>query len=124
MATTKTTNKSALTYVMDTFGAELPADVAAKIQGMIAQFEKKSGAERKPTARQIANAQIKQDILGQMEDNVLYTVSDMLKTFALGDDMTSQRLTAILSQMAEAGTVTRSKEKGKALFTKADEEGV
>ena len=54
-----------------------------------------------------------------MEDNVLYTVGDMLKTFALGEDMTSQRLTAILSQMVEAQTVTKTKEKGKSLFSKA-----
>ena len=117
---TKMTNKNALTYVLDTFGADLPADVAEKLTGMITQLDKKSGAERKPTARQVENAKVKEDILSKMEDNVLYTVGDMLKTFTLGEDMTSQRLTAILSQMVEAGTVTKSKEKGKSLFSKAD----
>ena len=117
---TKMTNKNALTYVLDTFGADLPADVAEKLNGMIAQLDKKSGAERKPTARQVENAKVKEDILSKMEDNVLYTVGDMLKTFALGEDMTSQRLTAILSQMVEAQTVTKTKEKGKSLFSKAD----
>lgn len=116
---TKMTNKNALTYVLDTFGADLPADVAEKLTGMITQLDKKSGAERKPTARQVENAKVKEDILSKMEDNVLYTVGDILKTFALGEDMTSQRLTAILSQMVEAQTVTKSKEKGKSLFSKA-----
>lgn len=116
---TKMTNKNALTYVLDTFGVDLPADVAEKLTGMITQLDKKSGAERKPTARQVENAKVKEDILSKMEDNVLYTVGDMLKTFALGEDMTSQRLTAILSQMVEAQTVTKSKEKGKSLFSKA-----
>lgn len=119
MATIKMTNKNALTYVLDTYGADLPAEVVEKLEGMVTQLEKKSGAERKPTARQLENAKVKEDILSKMEDNVLYTVGDMLKTFALGDDMTSQRLTAILSQMVEAHTVTKSKEKGKSLFSKA-----
>ena len=30
---TKMTNKNALTYVLDTFGADLPADVAEKLNG-------------------------------------------------------------------------------------------
>ena len=115
---TKMTNKNALTYVLETYGDTLPADVTEKLNGMIAQFEKKSGAERKPTARQVENAKIKEDILSKMEDNVLYTVGDILKTFSLGEDMTSQRLTAILSQMVEANDVTKTKEKGKSLFSK------
>ena len=116
---TKMTNKNALTYVLETYGDALPADVTEKLNGMIAQLEKKSGAERKPTARQVENTKIKEDILSKMEDNVLYTVGDILKTFGLGEDMTSQRLTAILSQMVEANDVTKTKEKGKSLFSKA-----
>lgn len=115
---TKMTNKNALTFVLDTYGADLPADVAEKLNGMIAQLEKKAGADRKPTARQVENAKVKEDILSKMEDNVLYVVGDILKTFGLGEDMTSQRLTAILGQMAEAGTVTRTKEKNKTYFSK------
>ena len=115
---TKMTNKNALTFVLDTYGADLPADVAEKLNGMIAQLEKKAGADRKPTARQIENAKVKEDILSKMEDNVLYVVGDILKTFGLDEDMTSQRLTAILGQMAEAGTVTRTKEKNKTYFSK------
>ena len=116
---TKMTNKNALTYVLETYADTLPADVTEKLNGMIAQLEKKSGAARKPTARQVENAKIKEDILSKMEDNVLYTVGDILKTFGLGEDMTSQRLTAILSQMVEANDVTKTKEKGKSFFSKA-----
>ena len=107
---TKMTNKNALTYVLETYGDTLPADVTEKLNGMIAQLEKKSGAERKPTARQVENAKIKEDILSKMEDNVLYTVGEILKTLGLGDAMTSQRLTAILSKIVATNAVPKTTE--------------
>ena len=111
----KTTNKSALQYVLDNY--DVPAEIAAKIQGMITQFEKKSGAERKPTARQVENAKVKEKIAAQMEPNVLYTVGEMLKSFDTTEDMTSQRLSALLSQMVDDGLVEKSKDKNKSLFS-------
>ena len=114
----KMTNKGALQFVLDTY--DVPADVAEKLNAMLAQLEKKSGAERKPTARQVENAKIKDKILSQMEPNVLYTVGEMLKKFDTSEDMTSQRLTALLSQMADDGAVAKTKEKGKSLFSLAE----
>lgn len=116
---TKITNKTALTFVLDTFGDQIPTDIQEKLNGMIAQLEKKSGAERKPTARQVENEKIKTSILDTMEENVLYTVTEMLKTFNLGEDMTSQRLSAILGQMVESGDVVKTKDKNKSLFSLA-----
>ena len=98
----KMTNKGALQFVLDTY--DVPEDVAEKLTSMLTQLEKKSGAERKPTARQVENAKIKDKILSQMEPNVLYTVGEMLKKFDTSEDMTSQRLTALLSQMTEDGS--------------------
>lgn len=113
----KMTNKGALQFVLDNF--DVPADVAEKLSGMITQLEKKSGAERKPTARQQENAKVKESLLSQMEDNVLYKVGEMLKKFTTTEDMTSQRLSQILSQMVEDGTVDRTKEKNNTYFSKA-----
>lgn len=115
MANNKMTNKGALQFVLDNF--DVPADVAEKLTSMVAQLEKKSGAERKPTARQVENAKIKDKIAAQMEPNVLYTVGDMLKTFDTTEDMTSQRLSALLSQMVDDGLVHKDKEKNKSLFS-------
>ena len=114
----KMTNKGALQFVLDTY--DVPEDVAEKLTSMLSQLEKKSGAERKPTARQVENTKIKEKILSQMEQNVLYTVGDMLKKFDTSEDMTSQRLTALLSQMTDDGSVTKTKEKGKSLFSLAE----
>ena len=114
----KMTNKGALQFVLDTY--DVPSEVAEKLTSMLTQLEKKSGAERKPTARQVENAKIKDKILSQMEPNVLYTVGEMLKKFDTSEDMTSQRLTALLSQMTEDGSVTKTKDKGKSLFSLAE----
>lgn len=118
MATTKITNKSALMFVLENF--DVPADVAEKLNAMVTQLEKKSGAERKPTARQLENEKIKGEIVARMEPSVLYTVTEMLKTFELGEDMTSQRLSAILGQMVESGEVVKSKDKNKSFFSLAE----
>jgi hypothetical protein len=117
MATNKMTNKGALQFVLDTY--DVPAEVAEKLKSMVAQLEKKSGAERKPTARQVENTKVKEKIASQMEPNVLYTVGEMLKKFDTTEDMTSQRLTALLTQMAEDGLVEKTKDKGKSLFSLA-----
>jgi hypothetical protein len=117
MATNKMTNKGALQFVLDTY--DVPAEVAEKLQSMVTQLEKKSGAERKPTARQVENTKVKEKIASQMEPNVLYTVGEMLKKFETTEDMTSQRLTALLTQMAEDGLVEKTKDKGKSLFSLA-----
>ena len=113
----KMTNKGALQFVLDTY--DVPAEVAEKLTNMVAQLEKKSGAERKPTARQVENSKVKEKIASQMEPNVLYTVGEMLKKFDTTEDMTSQRLTALLTQMAEDGVVEKTKDKGKSLFSLA-----
>ena len=115
MATNKMTNKGALQFVLDTY--DVPAEVAEKLKSMVTQLEKKSGAERKPTARQVENTKVKEKIASQMEPNVLYTVGEMLKKFETTEDMTSQRLTALLTQMAEDGLVEKTKDKGKSLFS-------
>jgi hypothetical protein len=117
MATNKMTNKGALQFVLDTY--DVPAEVAEKLKSMVTQLEKKSGAERKPTARQVENTKVKEKIASQMEPNVLYTVGEMLKKFDTTEDMTSQRLTALLCQMEEDGLVEKTKDKGKSLFSLA-----
>lgn len=102
----KMTNKAALNYVLDNF--DLPEDVADKLSTMVVQLEKKSGAERKPTARQIENAKLAEVIQGQFESGVSYSVSDILKTFTgLPEDMSCQRLSGILTKLVDAGTVQR-----------------
>ena len=113
--TEKMTNKVALSYVLEHY--ELPADVAEKIEGMLIQLEKRSSAERKPSARQIENESLKGQIVEAMEVNRLYSVGEMLKEFVFFPaDMTPQRLSAIMTQLVSAEKIERIVEKRKVYF--------
>jgi hypothetical protein len=97
----------------------LTADEIAFIDHEIDLLSKKTASERKPTARQSENATYKADILAAMEQNVLYSVTDVWKgtpSLAANGEMTNQRVTAILSQMVAEGTVKRIEDKRKAYF--------
>jgi hypothetical protein len=81
---------------------------------------KKNSADKKPTAQQEANATIKADILAVMEanPNQLFTVSELLKKVPnLPDTMTNQRMSALVRQMVESGSVKRTEDKRKAFFS-------
>ena len=83
---------------------------------------KKNSADKKPTAQQEANATIKADILAVMEanPNQLFTVSELLKKVPnLPDTMTNQRMSALVRQMVDSGSVKRTEDKRKAYFSKA-----
>lgn len=113
--TTKTTNKFALTYILE--NCELPVDVAEKVQGMLAQLEKRSSAERKPSARQIENEKLKDEIILSMDADRKYSVAEMIKEFSFFPaDITPQRVSALMTQLVEAKKVEREVVKRKVLF--------
>lgn len=115
----------------DHFNALLAlADVQARpdlvefINGRLAQLDKKSASAsgaKKPTARQLENAKLKEAIIDNMAPNQLYTIGEMLKSFnCFEEDMTAQRLSAIIAQMVKVdGTVIRTEDKRKAYFSLA-----
>ena len=83
-------------------------------------LSKKNSADKKPTAQQEANATIKADILALMEANPkqIFTVSELLKKVPnLPDTMTNQRMSALVRQMVDAGSVKRTEDKRKAFFS-------
>ena len=84
---------------------------------------KKNGAERKPTAKQVANDGLKTAILNAMESGRGYTISELLKVvpeLTADENMTSQRVSALVTQLKDAGMVVRTEDKRKAYFTKAE----
>ena len=112
------TKKEALNYVVEHF--ELPNEVEEKIKGMIVQLEKKSGSgERKPTKTQVANEGFKKIILENMEAGRLYTISELTKEMPFGEELKPQRVSALVTQLKNAGQVIRTEEKRKAYFSLA-----
>ena len=109
----KMTNVKALAYVLA--NVELPADVKAKVENMKAQFEKKNSAEKKPTANQVANQAIVENILAEMEIGVLYTITDMIKKLPSCADLTNQKVSALIKPLIGI-SIERVEEKRKAYF--------
>ena len=112
----KITNVKALSIVLDT--CELSAEVRAKLEKMKSQFEKKNSAEKKPTATQIANEGIKSVILETIGNGSL-TITEMQKINGELAELSNQKISALLKQMVESGSVVREEIKRKAYFKKA-----
>ena len=112
----KITNVKALSIVLDT--CELSDEVRAKLEKMKIQFEKKNSAEKKPTATQIANESIKSAILETLGEKSM-TVSEIQKANSELAEFQNQKISALLKQLMESGSVVREEIKRKAYFKKA-----
>ena len=78
---------------------------------------KKNSAEKKPTAVQIANENIKEVILDTLKENGgMMTISEMQKANAELGEMSNQRISALVRQLKEDGKVERIEDKRKAYF--------
>ncbi len=111
----KMTNVKALDYVLA--NCELTDEVREKVEKMKLQFEKKNSSEKKPTAQQVANAAIQTAILEGMEPNRLYTITELIKEVPACNDLTNQRVSAIVRGMLGI-SIERVEEKRKAYFRK------
>lgn len=118
MTNTKMTNKVALQYVLA--NCELPADVKEKVEKMLVQVEKKNSSkpEGKLTPTQVANEGIKTEILNFMADNphTLYTIGELMKKVTVCNDLTNQKVSALVRQLKEEGKVLKIEEKRKSYF--------
>lgn len=112
----KITNVKALAYVLE--NCELTAEVKAKLEKMKAQFEKKNSAEKKPTATQVENEGIKNIILETLGEKSM-TISEIQKANAELGERSNQKISALLKQMIDNGSIVREEIKRKAYFKRA-----
>lgn len=91
------------------------------IEHEIALLDKKNSAERKPTPKQVENEGFKSDIVAWMESDKLYAIADIAKGVPSLDaaGVQPQRVTALMTQLKEAGKVVRTEVKGKAFYSLA-----
>ena len=120
---TKLTKKVALSYAVATltdaeFKTEFTKDeIVAKLTEMIESLDKKSTGEKKLTEQQIANLGFKADILAYLADGQAKTATEILKGIpTFPEDMSNQRVTALLRQLILDGKVSKDTVKGKTLF--------
>lgn len=100
----------------------LTEDRKAFLEKRIEVTEKKNaskGGEKKLSKEQIANEEIKSNILKEMEKDRVYTISDMLKTLPCCEMLSQNKVNALVKQLKDEGKVIRTEVKGKAYFTLA-----
>ena len=91
-------------------------DYVAFCEHEIELLEKKNSAEKKPTATQKANADLKVAIVTNMAPNRLYTITEMIKEFPELSDLTNQKVSAIIRQLKDEGKVEKIEDKRKSFF--------
>lgn len=94
----------ALTVVAD-------ADARAVYESMIAQLEKRAAAPRKasskPSARQIENGGVKEQIVALLSEGAK-TIPQLMDGIVVDSELTSQRVSALLTQLKNEGAVVRN----------------
>lgn len=115
----KMTNAKAIAYVIE--NCTVPQDVAEKLEKILASYEKKSSAERKPTATQIANEHLKDVILEVLtEATEPMTVSEIIKAHAELVELSTQKVSPQLAKLVDEKKVVKTTEKRKSYFAIAE----
>ena len=104
--------------IVEVSGHEMAQDIMDFFDKEVEMLTRKHSAtgERKPTATQKQNEELKTAILDGMEVDRLYTVSELIKEIPECEGLTTQKISALCRQMVEAAHIEKIKEKGKTLF--------
>ena len=96
-------------------------EMVAFFDKRLAQLDKKNSAERKPTAKQMENANFKADILAWMEPDEKYLSADVAKGVPsiIDAGVSAQRVSAMLTQLVNDGAIVRTEDKRKNYYSLA-----
>ena len=113
----------------DRFNELLGIPAVAENEGLVEFIEheielrdKKNTAERKPTAKQVANEGYKEAIVGWMEPDRLYLAAEIAKgcPAIVENGVTAGTVTALLTQLYKAGKIVRTEDKRKNYYSLAE----
>lgn len=94
-------------------------DLVAFIKHEIELLDNKKSENRKPTATQLANADLKANILAEMEDGKAYTITDMIKELPSCTGLSTSKVSSMVNQMIkESGAIQKTEEKRRSYFSK------
>ena len=114
---TKMTYVKALDRVIN--GGEVTPEVIDKLEALRATLAKKATAERKPTAKQTANAETRAALVNFINQNAEgngFTVTDLLKQCPEVEGDSNQHVSAILRQAVQAGEISKGSVKRRTYF--------
>lgn len=108
----KITYVDALNVVIN--GEPMTEQVIEKLTALRDSVAKRNSHKSgKPTKAQVANAELAESIIGEMEEGVDYTASEIGK---LMGGLSSQKIAPIMHKLCDAGRVVTDKVKGKAVY--------
>lgn len=82
---------------------------------------KKSNGNRKPTLIQLENAELKKEIIAFMNDNQMYQISELIKSFARLEGFSNQKVASLMNSLVKEGKVEKQEVKRKVYYTKISE---
>lgn len=112
----KVTKKERFAQLLELEAVKANADLVAFIEHEIELLENKNKSktgEKKPTATQIENENLKKAIFANMAENTLYTISELIKKVPECKELSNQKMSALLRQMVEENKVVKVEEKRK-----------
>ena len=120
MANKKMTNAQALEIALEVLketDVEKYTEVIEKLDKMLVQVNKKSSANRKPTATQLENEGLRVKIADYLTNTgKRLTVSEMMKEIEGLEELSNQRVTSLATSLYKEGKIDREVEKRKAYF--------
>jgi hypothetical protein len=119
MTNKKITKRDRFNALLSIPAVQADPDMVAFIEHELELLAKKNSADKKPTAQQTANEAIKSAIIEGMEDNRLYTITDLQKSIPELAELSNQKVTALVRQLKDANLVVKTEDKRKSYFSKA-----
>lgn len=112
----KITNKEMYERVINELtSADLKDFIRGRIELIDKKAERAKNATRKPTANQLANEEIKSNIMDYLNTVASATIADIKTRF----DLSSQKVTPLVNSLVESGKATKTVEKRVAHYSKA-----
>ena len=124
MATERMTNRKAINFVLENY--DVPTEVEAKFRSMLSALDRKSSAERKPTAKQVENAGLRAVIVDFIKANAEgtenggFTVTELIKSIDEIAECSNQKVSAILRLAVEDKALVRKSVKRHTYFCPAE----
>ena len=116
----KITKRERFNSLLSLSEVQADAGLVAFIEHEIELLDKKNSGEKKLTIQQVANEGIKDAIVEGMEENRLYTVTELIKEITECNELTNQRVSALLRQLISEGKIVKTVDKRKSYFQLAE----